>query len=71
MGNWLSTKNNKINELINKKNPPIKFKFNKCISKDSHINLPFSSLNAYIDDAFCLFKSIDNKIFLIFSHTFD
>ena len=71
MATILSIMINKNDEKINEKNPPILFKFSKCISKESHINLEYSSLNAYIDNAFSIFKSIDNKYFLIFSHTPD
>ena len=71
MANMLSIMINKNNEKKIEKNPPKLFKVSKCISKESHINLAHSSLNAYIDNAFSIFKSIDNKYFLIFSHTPD
>lgn len=53
------------------KDSPLIFKVNKCISKNSHINLPQSHISANIDDTFCLFKSIRNEYLLIFSHTID
>ena len=62
--------NNFISNMFAKivdNNPPLNFKIKKCITSNSHINLLHSNIVANIDETFALFKSINNKYFVIYS----
>ena len=60
-----------IKGINEKEKVPKNFKLKKSISINSHINLPYSQLNAIIDDTFTIFKSIKNEQLLIYSSTED
>ena len=52
-------------------NLPQNFKIKKCITSNSHINLLNSHIVANIAHTFALFKSINNKYFIIYSGSED
>ena len=54
-----------ISYFANEEN--LNYKFHKCITNTSKINLAFSYINAVIDGTFDVFKSVKNEYLLIFS----
>lgn len=64
-------KNYFSNYMENEDKVPKNFKLKKCITNNSHINLPQGFLNAIIDDTFTIFKSVKNEQLLIYTSTED
>ena len=56
---------------IYEENQPLRFEVTKCITTNSHVNLPNSNLSAFIDRTFTVFKSINSEYFLIYSSSLD
>ena len=59
------------NHMENEYNVPKNFNLKKCITNNSHINLPQGFLCSIIDDTFTIFKSVKNEQLLIYTSTED